>query len=286
MKNKRNIIIVAESGADLSDEDIQKYGIFIVSMYVTMNGKTRFDGSFPVQELYTSYEATGKLPQTSAPNPEDYAEVFHYIHDRWPEAEILHLCYSAVTSCSYQNAVLASEGLPYVIHVDSKNVTAGQAGLILKTARYIETHPEITAQELIPVVENWIEKSCMVFVPGDLEYLKAGGRVSNAAYLGASILSLKPLIEILDGKLVSTRKYRGKMHKVIPKVIDDFFEKYIPEKEEITVLYSKGFEFAQDEMIEKILKERGIQKVSWLETGTVITTHCGPGAFGLAAFSA
>lgn len=151
---------------------------------------------FPM--FYWAIVAAGITWYTSAPNPQDYREVFLYIHDRWPEAEILHLCYSAVTSCSYQNAVLGSEDLSYVKHMDSKNVTAGQASVVLRAARYIEENPEITTDELIPEIEKWIRDSCMVFVPGNLEYLRAGGRVSNAAYLGASILSLKPLIEIQD----------------------------------------------------------------------------------------
>lgn len=88
--------------------------------------------------------------------------------------------------------------MSHVKHMDSKNVTAGQASVVLRAARYIEENPEITTDELIPEIEKWIRDSCMVFVLGNLEYLRAGGRVSNAAYLGASILSLKPLIEIQD----------------------------------------------------------------------------------------
>ena len=62
--------------------------------------------------------------------------------------------------------------------------------------------------------EYWVEKARFAFFPGDLEYLKAGGRVSNAAYLAATLLGLRPLIEILDGKLVGTKKYRGSSEKI------------------------------------------------------------------------
>lgn len=109
-------------------------------------------------------------------------------------------------------------------------MTGGQASIVIRTAQYIEEHPDVTVKELCPLIEQWIAASCMVFVPQKLEYLRAGGRVSNAAYLGASILSIKPLIEILDGKLVSTRKYRGKMEKLIPRVISDFFESSNPDR--------------------------------------------------------
>ena len=285
MTARRKIILVAESGADIPDEAADRYGIFIVSMYVTMNGMVRKDGSFPVKELDAYYRLTGDLPQTSAPNPQDYREVFLYVHDRWPDAEILHLCYSAVTSCSYQNAVIGSEDLTYVTHIDSKNVSAGQALLVLRTAEYLEENPETTMDELVTQIKKWVKNSCMVFVPGNLEYLRAGGRVSNAAYLGASILSLRPLIEIQDGKLVSTKKYRGKMAKVILEVIEGFFREHRLDTRKVTVLFSDGFDHGMDEEIERILKNRGVKGIIWSETGTVITTHCGPGAFGLAAFA-
>lgn len=280
----QKIVIVAESGADISDEYVERYGLYIVPMYVTMGEKTCKDGSFPVTELYQYYEKTGTLPKTSAPNPADYREIFETIHETFPRAEILHLCYSAVTSCSYQNAVLASEDLPFVTHIDAKSVTAGQAALVLRTARYIENHPDITVEKLLPVVQGWIEQSCMVFIPENLEYLRAGGRVSNAAYLGASLLSIKPLIEILDGKLVSTKKYRGKMERVIERLIMDFFEKYDPVRDEIYVIWSEGFEHQLGHLIEEQLRKYGVNDPVWIKTGTVITTHGGPGAFGLAAF--
>ena len=60
------------------------------------------------------------------------------------------------------------------------------------------------------------------FIPGNLEYLKAGGRLSNAAYLGATILKLKPLIEILNGKLVATKKFRGAMSHIAEKYLNEY----------------------------------------------------------------
>lgn len=285
MSRERKIVIVAESGADIRKEDVERYGLYIVPMYVSLGEEIRKDGSFPSEELYRFYEKTGTLPKTSAPNPEDYRETFEAVHEAFPKAEILHLCYSAVTSCSYQNAVLASEGLSFVTHVDAKSVTAGQAALVVRTARYIEAHPELTLKTLLPVIKGWISQSCMVFVPENLEYLRAGGRVSNACYLGASILSIKPLIEILDGKLVSTKKYRGRMEAVIERLIADFFDKYNPVRDELYVIWSEGFDHGLDGRVELLLRKYGVKAPVWMKTGTVITTHGGPGAFGLAGFT-
>lgn len=109
--------------------------------------------------------------------------------------------------------------------------------------------------------------------------------MSNAAYLGASVLALKPLIEIQDGYLVSTKKYRGSMEKVTMKLIQDFFEKNDPDRKEVYVLWSEDFDHGMDAKVEAKLKKFGVENPVWVKTGTVITTHCSPGAFGLVGFA-
>ena len=97
--------------------------------------------SSPVIAGETLY-LTGKVPQTSASTPTDFEQVFDDIHQRWPEAKILHLAYSAVTTCSYQNALLASEDRDYVTSVDTKQVSVGQAAVVIETAHWLKEHPE------------------------------------------------------------------------------------------------------------------------------------------------
>ena len=74
--------------------------------------------------------------------------------------------------------------------------------------------PRLTMEEAVRAAEDLIARARMCFMPENLEFLRAGGRVSNVAFLGAKLLNLHPVIEILDGKLVATKKYRGKMKKV------------------------------------------------------------------------
>lgn len=124
----------------------------------------------------------------------------------------------------------------------------------------------------------------VAFVPGNLEYLRAGGRVSNAAYLGGVLLQIKPLIEILDGELVSTKKYRGKIENVSEKLIKEYLDRYDMDREQIYLLYSLGLEEHIKKHMEEMVKENGFRKVTWVQAGCVITAHCGPGAIGIAGF--
>lgn len=87
-----------------------------------------------------------------------------------------------------QSALIAGEGRERFVAIDTKSVAAGQAAVVLTTARYLREHPEATLEEAAAFVNGLIGKIRMGFIPGDLDYLRAGGRVSNAAYLGAKIL--------------------------------------------------------------------------------------------------
>ena len=64
----------------------------------------------------------------------------------------------------------------------------------------------------------------MCFVPNDLEYLKAGGRVSNVVFISGKLLKIHPRIEILDGKLIATKKHRGNLSKIAPQLVYDYAE--------------------------------------------------------------
>jgi len=125
-----------------------------------------------------------------------------------------------------QSGVIAAEGRDYVTIIDTKQVSAGQCAVVVGTAEALKKDPDISLEELIAVANDLMERANMCFIPDNLEFLCAGGRVSNAAYLGSRILNIHPCIEILEGKLMATVKFRGKTAKCARKLITDFSEKY------------------------------------------------------------
>lgn len=278
-------ILVAESGSDLPQEIAEQYGIVIVPMHVSFGETTVDDGSFPTEKIFAYYETTGELPKTSACNPMDFEKVFDELHERYPQHHILHLAYSAVTTCSFQNALIAGENRAYVTSIDTENVSVGQGMIVLKVAQYLQAYPQASLEEVLAEVERLKKAIHMCFFPDTLIYLKAGGRVSNAAYLGAKILNLKPMIEILDGKLVSTQKKRGSMLFIAPRIIESYANEHALNKDEIVLLWSKGLSQAVKDKAEQTALNYGFQSVKWLETGGVVSTHGGPACFGIVGFS-
>ena len=278
------ILLMAESGSDITPEIAEKYGVTIVPMHVAFGGETRDDGSFPTTEMFEHYANTRDLPRTSGCTPHDFETVFERLDREHPGQPILHLAYSACTTCSMQSGVIASEGRENIRFVDTKQVSFAQGAVVIAMADYLKENPETTLDQAAQKAQEIAATVRMGFFPGDLDYLRAGGRVSNAAYLGAKLLSLHPLIEILDGKLLSTKKYRGNMAKVVHKLVDEYADSLDPAKP-LYLLFGAGLDEKIMRDVESIVKEKGFERFSWVQTGCVIAAHSGPGAFGIVGFA-
>lgn len=279
------IILVAESGSDITPEYAKRYNVHVVPMHVNFDNETFDDGTFPVQNIVDYYKTTGKLPKTSGSTPEDFIKVFDEIHETCPEAQILYLAYSAVTTCSYQSAVIAAEDRDYVTCIDTKQVSVGQAQIVVQVAQFLEANPEASLKETVAEANKWIAKARMCFMPDNLEFLRAGGRVSNVAYLGAMILNLHPCIEILDGKLMATKKFRGKIKKVSEQMFREYADSYKLSRDFLWIIHTIGLTDEVRSILENTAKNCGFKELRWVQANGVITTHGGPAAFGMAGFS-
>ena len=280
-----NYILLAETGSDIPQELMDRYGVETVPMHVAFGTDNRDDRTFPVTDIYEFFERTGKLTTTSGSTVGDFEVVFDRLQAQYPGKHILHLAYSAVTTCSYQSAVIAAEGRENITSFDTKHVSAGQTLVILLLARYLEANPDATHEQVLAKAEELSRRVKMGFFPGDLAYLRAGGRVSNAAYLGAKILSLNPLIELMDGQLKATKKYRGKMDKVALDLLKEFPAANKLSREILILVYSEGLKDSIHQAVTEQAKAMGFREILWVRTGGVVTTHCGPGGFGVCGVS-
>ena len=115
-----DIILVVESGADVPVELAAQLGIHIVPMHVEFDGEPWDDGAFPPEHIVEFYRDGGKLPRTSGSTPHDFQVLFDRLQSQHPDARILYLAYSAVTTCSYQSAVIASAGRKNITMLDTR----------------------------------------------------------------------------------------------------------------------------------------------------------------------
>ena len=282
MSNK--IILTAETGSDIPKSLADELGIILIPMHVSMGSETLDDGTFPPEEVCAYYKSNGKIPTTSGSTPYDFESVYDQIFEEDPNAQILHLAYSAVTTCSYHSGELAIEGKPYeknVRLVDTKHVSVGQGAVVLAVHEWLKQHPEATLEEAASAAESIAQQTQMCFIPDNLDYLRAGGRCSNAVALVGNLLQLHPCIDIIDGRLIAGKKYRGKLAKVAPTLLREFAEKHQIKKDHIYFINTPYMDEAVRTALNEEAAAMGIQKVTWLRTGCVITCHGGPGAFGI-----
>ena len=278
----KRIILSTESGADLPKDLVEKHQIQVVPMHVIMDGKDYLDGELSVEEVFDFYDRTKTIPSTAATNTHEYQDLFTNIRLKFPDSIIVHIGYTSKASASFQSAVIAAEDFDDLFLVDALNVTGGLGAVVMYAANLLEEEPEISHEHLIAKIESIVSKTRLAFLPGSLDFLKAGGRVSNIAYIGGALLKIKPCIELKEGKLVSTRKYRGKMDIVAEKLLRDYLNEYNIDRKQLYLIYSIGLDEQIKKRLEEIAKETGFENVRWMQAGAMISTHAGPGGFGIA----
>ena len=279
-----NILIAAETGSDIPADLAAELGILLIPMHVSLGDQTLDDGAFPPEDVCAYYDRTGKCPTTSGSTPYDFESVYERVFAEDPDARILHLAYSAVTTCSYHSSELALEGKPYanrVQLVDTKHVSVGQGVVVLQTHQWLQEHPEATLKEAAAAARAFALGTRMCFVPRNLDYLRAGGRCSNAVALVGNLLNLHPCIEIIDGRLIAGKKYRGAMTKLAPQLLREFTEKHGLSKDHVYFIQTPYMEEAIRTVLDAEAKSLGYKEITWMKTGCVITCHGGAGAFGI-----
>lgn len=276
------IILSTESGADLPKELVEKHQIQVVPMHVVMEGKDYLDGELSVEEVFDYHSRTKKIPSTAATNEHEYQALFKQIRADFPESIIVHIGYTSKASASFQSALIAAEDFENLYLIDTLNVTGGLGAVVLYAANLLEQEPSIEPVQFIGKIEAIVPKTRLAFLPGSLDFLKAGGRVSNIAYIGGALLKIKPCIELKEGKLVSTTKYRGNMSIVAEKLMRDYLKQYDIDRKQLYLIYSIGLAESIKNRMEEVAKEAGFEKVTWMQAGAMISTHAGPGGFGIA----
>ncbi|MEE1114647.1 MAG: DegV family protein [Eubacterium sp.] len=283
----KEILITTESGSDLPENLIRKYDFHVIPMHVIMDGQSYDDGTIPVERVYEYYESTKKVPTTSCVNVHEYIEFFTQMRSEHPDSVIYHFSYSSNASATYQNAHTAIEQGEFedIYLIDTKSVSGGCTAHMVAAKKLIDAKKDTITDyaALAAEIQDIADRVECHFIPGTLEYLRAGGRVSNAAYIAANILHLKPLIEIDGpGYLQATKKYRGSIPKIAGKFIDEFFTRYDLDRENIYLMYSSGLDQKTLDYMKDRAVEAGFKEYDYVMTGCVISCHGGKGAIGLA----
>ena len=212
------IKITTDSTCDLPRELLERYNITVTPLGIIKAGKLYQDGvDIRTGDIAAHVDAGGEITTTNAVNVADYEELFRRLMEEYDA--VIHLNIGMGFSSCHQNARLAAEEVDGVYVVDSANLTVGHGMLVLAAAEAAEAGKSVT--EILAMLEEMIPRVETSFVLDRLDYMKKGGRCSTATALGASLLKLHPCLDVVDGKLPVTKKYRGSIEKVVEEYVRD-----------------------------------------------------------------
>lgn len=272
--------IITDSTNDLSEEIIKKLDIEVIPLSVNFKDASYLDGvDIKTEELYKIVEQKKELPKTSAVPIATFMEVFKKHIDNGDE--VVYTGISSYMSSSFNNANLAVSELETdkVYVVDSMNLSTGIGLLVLKACK--DRDNGLSAKEIAENMKNNTKLVLSQFAIETMEYLYKGGRCSSVAKIFGSILRIKPIIAVRDGKMHVAAKPLGKMQKALDMMIKQIEEdKDRLDLDHILVTHSLAFE--SRDYILSILKEKfpGVDIIDTV-AGCVISSHCGKGTIGI-----
>lgn len=279
-----NIKISADSTCDLSPQLIQRYDIGISPLYIVRDGESLVDGvDITPDEIYAHVEAGGSMCSTAAVSVYDYEEFFR--KELESADAVVHFHISGDMSACYQNACIAAAEVGNVYPVDARNLSTG-IGLLVLEAAELARKGQLTAQEIQERMNQRRELLDVSFVVEQLGYLRKGGRCSSVAALGANMLSLRPCIQVKDGKMGVGKKYRGAYQKCLLQYVKERLEGHDDiDHHRIFITESGGF--TPEEVAEVEAAVRGYQpfeEVLHTRAGCTVSSHCGPRTLGILYF--
>ncbi|HHW99910.1 MAG TPA: DegV family protein [Acholeplasmataceae bacterium] len=275
------IKIVTDCTSDLSEELIEKHNIHTVPLIVNIGGKSYKDKEeINTKELFEKVKEYDELPKTSALTPHTYYELFKDLIDQG--YSVLYMGIGSGFSSCYQNSMIASEDLPKdkLRIVDSANLSSGIGLLLLKAAKFRDEGNSLN--EIADKLEVLVPKVRTMFSIDTLEYLHKGGRCSGTARFFGSMLKIKPIIRVVDGKMVVAKKPRGKYKVALDTQLDYFMhDKDNIDPENIFITHCLAHDEDIEYLKEKITQTIDVKNLHVTNASSVISTHCGPRTIGI-----
>ena len=272
--------ILSDSTCDLPKEIIEQNNITIVPLTVVKDEKDFKDGiDITPADIFAHVDNGGALCSTSAVSVGEYEEFFEKYSAEYDGVLLINIG-SGFSSC-HQNALVAAEDFENVRCIDSMALSSAQGLVVLKACQLAQTAESLDA--LVEAVTALIPKIEGSFVLDQLKYLAKGGRCSSATALGANLLNLKPCIELKDGKLGVTKKYRGSYVKSLTSYIKD----RLAERDDLdtgmmVLVYTVDVGEEILEPVRAAIAEYGqFDKVIEAYAGCTVSCHCGPSTLGI-----
>lgn len=279
------IKILIDSASDISSIEAESLGIEMIPLIVGFGEEEYYDGvDMLPSEFYNKLTTSKVFPKTSQITPFRFEEYFERLTANGDK--VIAITISSKLSGTYESARQASEKFPgKAFAVDSLSATVGERLLCLYALKLIDSG--LSAESIVENLNKAKAKLVVMGVLDTLTYLKKGGRISATVAFIGGMLSIKPVVAIVDGEVKMLGKAMGQ--KKGGELLNSTVEKKggINQDMPFGVIWSGNDETIALNYIKDSYSRLGMKNIKDLNSyviGSTIGTHLGPGVVGIAFF--
>lgn len=278
------IKILTDSSSDLSEALLKEYGIDRLSLMV-IKGEEQYLDSVTIspKDVYDGMRKGEVFKTAQVPLNSFYDKFEEYAINK---DTVIYLGFSSELSGTFQSAVLAKEQIEEkypdfdLSLIDTKAASLGFGLIVLKAAKLAKEGK--SKEEIIKVVEFYLDHIQHVFTVDDIEYLFRGGRVTKTQAFVGGLLNIKPVLNVEEGRLVPIEKVRGKnkVYKAMLDIMDDRTKEADLPNQVIGISHADDLEDAIK--LKEMISERfGVKEFVIGDIGATIGAHVGPGTLAI-----
>ncbi len=275
------IAIVTDSGCDLPEEIVQRFNIRVVPLTVTFGDQSFLAGvELENRGFYRMLSEAKELPKTSQPSAGDFLQVYQELTGSGHEVVSIHMSEQLSGTLASANAAqqMMADGSKVSI-VDSRSVSLGLGLMVLAAAE--EAERDASLDDIVALLEKMIAEMRIAFVVDTLENLHKGGRIGGAAAFIGTMLNIKPILCVKDGRIEPMDRVRTR-RKAIHYLLD-FMESGTKNLTQPFLgvahcMVEEDAMYVQRELRARCSSDRAV----FMEIGPIVGTHGGPGLVGVA----
>lgn len=274
------IRVLTDSASSITPELAKSLGLHLIPMKVCFGEETYLDGvNLDAAGFYKRLAGSRALPTTSQPSAGDFLSLFEELTA--DGSEVLCVLISHQMSGTLSSAEAARDMLPdRSIHIfNSLSVSIGEGLLAMAAADMAAAGQPMDA--ILARLERMRGQLRVYFVVDTLEFLQRGGRIGGATAFLGTLLKVKPLLTIENGRIEPVEKVRSKQ-KAVERMLELMEQQIRPGA---TLWGGVTHTDCLDEatQLAQIVNTRfGCKKMLMGDAGPTIGTHAGPGVLGIA----
>jgi DegV family protein with EDD domain len=276
------IRVVTDSACDLSAELAAAEDVTVVPLSIRFGAEEFVDGTtLSTDEFWARCAKSEVLPETSAPSPGAFQDAFVAAADQGCDG-VLCINLSSAVSATFQAAATAAKAVADRIEVrtvDSRSLTMGLGLMVLDLAELAGTGATLDA--VATRADALVARTRVFGAVDTLEHLEKGGRIGGARALLGSLLSIKPVVTLIDGEVQEESKQRTRsrsLRYLADKAVDS------PPLSRLAVCNGAAVDL--DQFLDMVKDVESEHPLVVTDLGPVVGTHTGPGTVGLCMVTA